>query len=318
MERDKRKLEAELERQRQTIGKQVFLQVVQQKGPTSPANPVAETTNISNNYQLASAATQSTKDSMPRRQWDRSNNQKGLLDLEGEALAANVAKSEVNTKNASNSTSSMSTPSSSASQSPPILNVNNNNKSHDPHANTQQNMSVDLSKAYYSRDEVLKAINSLKEQYGKEANAINTILMSNTSSKQASSAPTTSNNNLSSSTMVKEIEMLNNKLGELQSEINRLTLVNQATATVAPVDIKTPRKNDVAHLSNIIPDEKKNLSGGDVEIEEKHSEGSFFISIGDGAAKREKPPSLTPKKNLIFVKSKSLLFSSKLKNIKKI
>ena len=31
MERDKRKLEAELDRQRQTIGKQVFMQVVHQR-----------------------------------------------------------------------------------------------------------------------------------------------------------------------------------------------------------------------------------------------------------------------------------------------
>lgn len=32
-------------------------------------------------------------------------------------------------------------------------------------------------------------------------------------------------------------------------------------------------------------------------------DGSFFISFGSGTAKREKPLALTPKKNLIFVKS---------------
>lgn len=37
-------------------------------------------------------------------------------------------------------------------------------------------------------------------------------------------------------------------------------------------------------------------------------DGSFFISFGSGTAKREKPLALTPKKNLIFVKSKNLIF----------
>ena len=40
MERDKRKLESELDKQRQNIGKQVFLQVVQKKSQEQPSEPV--------------------------------------------------------------------------------------------------------------------------------------------------------------------------------------------------------------------------------------------------------------------------------------
>lgn len=109
MERDKRKLETELERQRQTIGKQVFLQVVQKKqqnqseSPTSltSSNQITTTTLINNNNNTTTnnnsnnnTQTSNNQNLLPeivnpksprettRRQWDKTNKNNSLIDLE--------------------------------------------------------------------------------------------------------------------------------------------------------------------------------------------------------------------------------------------
>jgi prefoldin subunit 5 len=87
-------------------------------------------------------------------------------------------------------------------------------------------MAVDLSKAYYSRDEVMRAIESLKDRYIKESTNAQGHLNLMESSSSSSKNPTSSNR-LASSGIVKDIECLNNKLAELQSEISRLTLLQQ-------------------------------------------------------------------------------------------
>lgn len=110
IEKDKRKLESELERQRQTIGKQVFLQVVQKKQQqqneivTSPMMNVPTTTSTTNtttttqiinngNNQNAIIANNTTNllpdilnpkspRETTRRQWDKTNKNNSLIEID--------------------------------------------------------------------------------------------------------------------------------------------------------------------------------------------------------------------------------------------
>lgn len=350
MERDKRKLESELDKQRQNIGKQVFLQVVQKKSqeqPNEPLTPIADKqTNlnfaqnpspVNNINQIINNSPLNTKEKeTPRRQWDKTKN---FIDIENENSAnknLNLKPTLQTIEPASNvivgasSTSSLSTPSSSASQSPP-LNTNIRAKSNDnsltnklnnlinnqntTNSNNVESMAVDLSKAYYSRDEMLKAIDALKEKYVKESNAASDI------AAQASSKLNTSNSSNTGSAMVKDIEVLNSKLSELQNEINRLTLLQQKQhqsqhlqaqkflnrANLAEANSNHNSFNlgeEKKHLSDKENNEIKSNSGevANTNSDEGQGDGSFFISFGSGVAKRDKP-ALTPKKNLIFVKT---------------
>ena len=249
MERDKRKLESELDKQRQNIGKQVFLQVVQKKSqeqPNEPLTPIADKqTNlnfaqnpspVNNINQIINNSPLNTKEKeTPRRQWDKTKN---FIDIENENSAnknLNLKPTLQTIEPASNvivgasSTSSLSTPSSSASQSPP-LNTNIRAKSNDnsltnklnnlinnqntTNSNNVESMAVDLSKAYYSRDEMLKAIDALKEKYVKESNAASDI------AAQSSSKLYTSTSCYYGSAMVNDFLVLNCILSELQIEIN--------------------------------------------------------------------------------------------------
>ncbi len=271
MERDKRKLESELEKQRQKIGKQVFLQVVQKKTqnetinqqqPQSPQTNLTVMTatpqqlilsNLNNSSSSSSSPTINNTlfKETPRRQWDKTQ---GFIDLENEtSINKNgLDRKPLNSNGTgagASSTSSMSTPSSSASQSPPLSNVrnnnnNNNNNNIDINMNENENdssstssnsstsskmnneqKSVDLiSKAYYSRDEMMKTIETLKSS----ANVFN-----NSSSKMIQSpapAPVSSNSNSSSNSakdIESELQKANSKLSELQNEITRLNLLQQ-------------------------------------------------------------------------------------------
>lgn len=230
MERDKRKLESELEKQRQTIGKQVFLQVVQKKQQQQTNGNEQVQILQQQLSQLGSpldAGSQSEKSvggaNNVRRQWDKTH--KNIIDIENET-GASVPVSQVEAAPAqpTNSTSSMSTPSSSASQSPPMGKLATGaGAASDP-------MAVDLSKAYYSRDEVMKAIESLKDKYTKESTTTTTTPTS-TLVQTTPSSSSTSATRIASSNIVKDIEVLNNKLAELQSEISRLTLLQQKQQT---------------------------------------------------------------------------------------
>lgn len=314
MERDKRKLEAELDRQRQTIGKQVFLQVVQQKTQLE-----------SSDQQNEAKQAGSIKDSTPRRQWDKSQHKNLINEIESDSTNKNVELPGSNNNNngIASSTSSMSTPSSSASQSPPISN-NQANKQGSHNTQIDMAMSVDLSKAYYSRDEVIRAIESLKSKYTKEA-------MNNATNITVNRAHQNATNNVNSSVMVKEIEALNGKLADLQNEINRLTLLQQKQSSPVPNAVVAANSNnsnntttDTSHFNSnssfVLSEERRHMnnsmndeSNNNQEIPFSNhqtapqAEGPFFISIGNGSAKREKP-TLTSKKNQIFVKSKSNYF----------
>ena len=278
MERDKRKLETELEKQRQTIGKQVFLQVVQKKSHTQDqqVEPIKQTESLNNSscesptpsQTTSSPNTSNTNREATRRQWDKT--QKTFIN---ELDQANKEEFQTNLNTGTSSVSSLSTPTSSASQSPPL---NTNEKQSSPKSHIDP-MAVDLSKAYYSRDEVIKAIESLKEKY------INSSTMNKVG--QNGNGMNTPNS------MVKDIEVLNNKLTELQSEINRLTSIQQNQPNSKTNGLKTQNE--------IVEQNAKEQS----EQNENNAEGSFFISFGNGMAKREKP-NLTPKKNLIFIKSR--------------
>lgn len=109
IEKDKRKLESELERQRQTIGKQVFLQVVQKKQqqqneivtspmmnvPTTTSTNTTTTTQIINNGNNQNAIiANNTTNLLPdilnpksprettRRQWDKTNKNNSLIEID--------------------------------------------------------------------------------------------------------------------------------------------------------------------------------------------------------------------------------------------
>lgn len=324
MERDKRKLESELEKQRQTIGKQVFLQVVGQKNKQSQPQiqidhqqqqvlqqqstpkeitPVS-TPVISNQVSTPSPSSvlnNSLKDCGPRRQWDKT--QKGFIDLENEQ--SNPTKSLVdiindskqdaqqavsNTLNttmilnqssslpqAPTSVSSLSTPSSSASQSPPLKNSSPVNDGE-----------LDLSKAYYSRDEMSKALKTLKDKYIKESTEADNMAI------QASNLLNSSNNASTSSTMVKDIEVLNGKLSELQNEILRLTLLQQKHEPSKPnsfqLNGKSASPETASHINhNNIPIENQNHSQPNSSGSSNHS---FSLSeerknLDDGNKKTE-------------------------------
>lgn len=235
IEKDKRKMESELERERQKIGKQVFLQVVQKKQQqqqqvdTTTTSPVAQSSPINNTQTQPDMLLKSPREPT-RRQWDKTNKINSLIEIvdqqnEGQAQAVTTATTATTN---SNSTSSMSsTPTSSASQSPPSSKT----------ANTMANpelsqMAVDLSKAYYSRDEVMRAIESLKDRYLKESHspsgpALEAALANKTSPTWTGSGGNNSSRGLPNVTIVREIESLSGKLRDLQNEISRLTLQQQ-------------------------------------------------------------------------------------------
>jgi hypothetical protein len=333
MERDKRKLEVEQEKQRQTIGKQVFLQVLQNKQQQQlPQNKTDLSLNKINTE--SSNDIKSSQKESARRQWDKSQ-KATLIDMENggndpkftitastNSLLTTVTNNQINdavsggSSSSSNTSSSLSTPSSSASQSPPISSSNVNNANivgeSEPssavmnkkvNTNLIESMSVDLSKAYYSRDEVIRAIESLKDKYVRGNYSNNNVNTNGTKN-------ISNNNSNETNNMVKEIEALNMKLSELQNEINRLTLVQKQPEQIS--------NKSSAILSFNLADQRKSLQKSSDNSDKRHQEqqqqeiGAFFISIGDGAAKREKPPTLTPKKNLIFVKSKIRLYETKI------
>lgn len=348
MERDKRKIESELERQRQTIGKQVFLQVVSKRqageqsetlqqpnmtsSPTQPIKQIDQLPSSPNlvvsplsvdSSQNTSLQTNKEKESS-RRQWDKS---KKNFDLENETGSDQQKINEIpkvnsHTGGVASSSSSLSTPSSAASQSPSNKDnkiSSNNNLALDP-------MSVDLSKAYYSRDEMIKAIEVLKDRYVRESSAVAELSTNNNIS-----SPSNLNNN--STSMVKDIETLNSKLMSLQNEINRLTLLQQkqyeqqkneahnllSKTSNNPNTTNNNTNNSANNSFNLIDDRKvskndkqdshnvkfsDNLNNNNTsKNEDILGNDAFFVSFGTGLAKREKPLALTPKKNLIFIKS---------------
>ena len=163
MERDKRKMESELEKQRLTIGKQVFLQVVQKKPQTESTNqtlPTTQTPPVQNlpvqSPRLTSPTVQNSsihnqilpntplptspipsqlkekeikekefKEKEPsRRQWDKS--QSPLIDLEASQRKPSpeaLLKPFSMPTSFNQNSSSTSTPSSLSSQSPPMAEV---------------------------------------------------------------------------------------------------------------------------------------------------------------------------------------------------
>jgi hypothetical protein len=239
MERDKRKMECELEKQRQNIGKQVFLQVVQKSKPTkdesssllTPAQNKPVETELQGSRGLLSPLTLQTSNgysnqpptfSTSRRQWDKS--QMKNFDLEQQNHVSNESKKLLSTQNAKHNSSMSTTPNSSASQSPPSANTNKSASEQQPNG--------DLTKANYSRDDMSKAIELLKEKFVQEslnvAQAAEQIKKSQSSSQSQNSRLSSNQPAMSNNTaMVKDIEVLNSKLADLQNEINRLTLLQQ-------------------------------------------------------------------------------------------
>jgi len=132
MERDKRKLESELERQRQKIGKQVFLQVVQKKQQNEISSPQQQqqqphpllTQNgltvstvmdqqiladrshllLSNLNNSSPKSLNSLLKETPRRQWDKT--QKGFIDLENDNNSTNINNNNHSNNNSNNNSNS--------------------------------------------------------------------------------------------------------------------------------------------------------------------------------------------------------------------
>jgi len=283
MERDKRKLESELERQRLTIGKQAFLKVVGKKSEAvspemrqkisamtipkfqaleagakppkidltpQPEAPKATSTDSTPSRPFESSSPRLSD--VPRRQWDKSN--KGFIDLENEPHTRQKTVHE-----------------------------------------SAKPLDTSISKTNYSRDEMMKKIEVLKST---------TIAL-------ASKAATTANRSTDSDTACKDIDTelskANNKLFELQNEIARLNLLQQQQVHQTGQSFTVNKVDE--DLNFAVQDEQQASISSNAVIEEPteaendtEKDGAFFISFGNGSAKREKPPALTPKKNL-FVKT---------------
>jgi hypothetical protein len=136
-------------------------------------------------------------------------------------------------------------------------------------------MTVDLNKAYYSRDEMIKAIEALKEKHLKEAN-INASKLNLTTSNTSNIA-----NAASPLSMVKDIEVLNSKLAELQNEINRLTLMQQQPLNQHTSAAQKPLSKPMAMASILptvatvaglsLPEDSANIKTGTDSNLENHS-----------------------------------------------
>jgi len=300
MERDKRKMECELEKQRQNIGKQVFLQVVQKNKkdessllltPAQSKPPVETELPSSTNGLLSPLTLQTSSPSnnnqpsslTSRRQWDKSHMK--TFDLEQQNHLPNESKKMLSTQNVKANSSMSTTPTSSASQSPPSANTH---KLHN-----QQQQQVDLTKTSYSRAEMSKAIEILKEKFVQEslnvAQAAEQIKKSQNnrlSNNQSTMSHNNNNNNNNNSTaMVKDIEVLNGKLADLQNEINRLTLLQQkqysqqhttAQKLLSSGTTTTTSSSNVANNSNNnhqMEDEANN----DAEDEAANGNNSLFF-----------------------------------------
>lgn len=360
MERDKRKMECELEKQRQNIGKQVFLQVVQKNKPSkdesllAPVQSKSVESEVQSTNGLLSPLTLQTSNSSnqpssltSRRQWDKS--QLKHFDLEQQNHLPNESKKLLSTQNVKTNSSMSTTPTSSASQSPPS---NNANKLPSEQQQQQQHH-VDLAKTSYSRDEMSKAIELLKEKFVQEslnvaqaAEQIKKTQSSNQSLNQGrlSNSQSAMSNNTA---MVKDIEVLNSKLAELQSEINRLTLLQQkqysqqhttaqkllssaSTTTTTSSNVVNNTNNNNAH--QMADKQAESNDNQDAANEDEAANGNlpspfhwflidliifnlflllnldaFFIAIGNGTAKREKPQLPSSKKQQIFIKSNLIL-----------
>ena len=214
MERDKRKLETELEKQRQTIGKQVFLQVV----GNSNTSTTTTTTTAPNTPQMLdlkqkvsemtipkfspkpqepaesklAPETHEPKDSTPhRRQWDKS--QKSFIDLENDSKQA-----EVTAPTTQNGFKQRIAPAATKTASP--------------------TPSVDLSLAYTSRDEMIRTIEALKST---------TIALASKAATVAAEQSRQSGSDSAVKDIDTELQKANSKLSELQNEIQRLSLMQQ-------------------------------------------------------------------------------------------
>lgn len=259
------------------------------------------------------------------------------FDLEQQNHLPNESKKVLSTQDVKTNSSMSTTPISSASQSPPSANTNKLAHGQQQH--------VDLAKASYTRDEMSKAIEILKEKFVQEslnvAQAAEQIKKSQNNnqsqnSRLSSNQPAMSNN----TAMVKDIEVLNSKLAELQNEINRLTLLQQkqysqqhttaqkllssATTTTASSNgangnVEDRRREQVESNSNQDEDEEEanedEAANGNLpdsfnsflilflHLLFLFNADAFFIAIGNGTAKREKPQLASSKKQQIFIKS---------------
>lgn len=295
MERDKRKLESELERQRQTISKQAFLQVLGQKKPTEAISPdmrqkvsamtipkfQAPEVSLPEPIFNSEPTRDKERTEAPRRQWDKS--QKSFMDLEND-----VPKTKQPVQGSH----------------PTAILTPHYSPTNEPEQKREQKSADTAS----SRDEMIKTIEVLKST---------TVALA---SKAAATVAANSNNASTkvsgSDSAVKDIDTelskANTKLVELQNEIARLNLLQQQSH--APTQPSLPSQpthptHTTLHEQQITKHMNSRLANDEEPIENDESKTekeTFFISFGSGTAKRDKPAALTHKKNL-FVKSMSLL-----------
>lgn len=287
LRRDESKKESEIEKNRLSIGKQAFLQIVSKKFDSSQQQL--------NNTTLNNSTTKSTQE-MKVVEEISINSTHQLNETSALLLSPNNSKStEIIFRDHSPRKQWDKNPSTITETLIPMASLELNKSIKSDHSSNSASQSLlDLTKPYYSREEMLKALES-----------------------KANESPI---KKLDTPSLNSDIDGLNSRINEIQKEISRLSFVqtdvkkstsNQikvtsippmSTATVSQENsLNTPKQRtslsfntEFNHFDSMPTNTHDNNSLDDNE--------AFFISFGTGAAKRQKPV-LSDKKSIVNVKS---------------
>lgn len=300
MERDKRKLESELEKQRATIGKQVFLQVVGNTN-NNTNNATVNTNTITKDPKMMDLKQKVSAMTIPKFSPKQSHEPPTLQQAESHKPSLLEPPPTTTTANLKDSTPHRRQSDKSQKS---FIDLENDSKQQ-----TAQPAIADLSKASNSRDEMIRTIEVLKST---------TIALANKAATVATEQSRQSGSDSAVKDIFTELQKANSKLAELQNEIQRLSLLQQQqqqitttnksfTVNAQPIELvndefEVDNSDSTDELNNPSPEEEKEQLAPAEVVAAAPVEEAFFISFDNGAAKREKPPALTPKKNL-FVKT---------------
>lgn len=297
MERDKRKLESELERQRATIGKQVFLQVVGNSN-NNTNNATVNTNTITKDPKMMDLKQKISAMTIPK--FSPKQPQEPPTVLQAESPKPALSEPTTTTADLKDSTPHRRQWDKSQKS---FIDLENDNRQQ-----TAQPAIADLSKACSSRDEMIRTIEVLKST---------TIALANKAATVATEQSRQSGSDSAVKDIDTELQKANSKLAELQNEIQRLSLLQQQQQQITttnkslivnaqPIELvddeyEVDNSDSTDELNEPSPEEQEQSAPAEVAAAAPVEE-AFFISFDNGTAKREKPPALTPKKNL-FVKT---------------
>jgi hypothetical protein len=320
LRRDECKKESENEKNRLSIGKQAFLQIVSKKFDSSQQpNTIATTTGSNNNSSNSSSSSSSsssgssgssnttTKSTQEMKVVEEISINSSHQIIETTAVLLSPNSSSNNSKSETFRDHSPrkqwdKNPSTITETILPMasLELNKSIKS-DLSSNSASQSLLDLTKPYYSREEMLKALETK---------------LSSTTSEPCSLKK------IDTPSLNSDIDGLNTRISEIQKEISRLSFVQTDTKKSITNQIKVTSvppmsTNQTAYLNT--PKQRTSLSfntennhfdsiSNDIQSHTNDDQSlindndAFFISFGTGAAKRQKP-TLSDKKPLVNVKS---------------